>query len=197
MTLGGRLSCSQFPNGYEAISYGRGTWLLHMLRYMMRDAEQPPDQQPSGGASDPVEEPFVRALRRVRNQYQGKSITTRQFLHAFEEELPRSLWFENRRSLDWFYRGWVEGTSIPRYELRNVKYLDKPASTTVSGILLQKDAPNDLVTPVPLYALREGNMVPLRRVFADGPETPFQVNAPLGTRRVVVDPNHALLTRSR
>ncbi len=38
VTLGNRLSCSQFPTGYEAISYGRGTWLLHMLRNMMRDA---------------------------------------------------------------------------------------------------------------------------------------------------------------
>ena len=43
VTLGTRLSNSQFPNGYEAISYGRGTWLFHMLRFMMRDAER--DQQ--------------------------------------------------------------------------------------------------------------------------------------------------------
>jgi len=188
VTLGGRLSCSQFPNGYEAISYGRGTWLLHMLRYMMRDSEQP---------GDPADEPFVRALRRVRNQYQGKSLTTRQLLRAFEEELPRPLWFEGRKSLDWFYRGWVEGTSVPRYELRSVKYLDNAGSTIISGVLLQKDAPNDLVTPVPLSAVREGKTVALRRVFADGPETPFRVSAPLGTRKVIADPNQTLLTRSR
>ena len=35
VTLGLRLSSSQFPNGYEAISYGRGTWLIHMLRCML------------------------------------------------------------------------------------------------------------------------------------------------------------------
>ena len=38
VTFGTRLTCSHFPAGYEAISYGRGTWLFHMLRYMMRDA---------------------------------------------------------------------------------------------------------------------------------------------------------------
>src|SRR5579863_2660556 len=40
VTLGLRLSSSQSPNAYEAISYGRGTWLFHMLRTMMRDGER-------------------------------------------------------------------------------------------------------------------------------------------------------------
>src|SRR5206468_6779457 len=39
VTLGLRLSSSKFPNAYEAISYGRGTWLFHMLRTMLRDSE--------------------------------------------------------------------------------------------------------------------------------------------------------------
>src|SRR5207244_6389960 len=38
VTLGTRLSSSHFPAGYEAISYGRGTWLFHMLQCMIRDA---------------------------------------------------------------------------------------------------------------------------------------------------------------
>jgi len=37
----------------------------------------------------------------------------------------------------------------------------------------------------------------LGRVFADGPETPFHVTAPAGTRKVVVDPDQTLLTRPR
>jgi hypothetical protein len=193
VSLGTRLSCSQFPNGYEAISYGRGTWLLHMLRFMLRDAES----QPATGPSDAVDEPFVRVLHRLRDQYEGKAITTRQFLRLFEEELPRPLWYEGRRSLDWFYQGWVEGTSLPQYELKNVKYADSPDSTEVSGILLQKDAPDELVTPVPIYALQEGTTVRLQRVFADGPETAFHVRAPRGTRRVVVDPEQTLLLRKR
>ena len=38
VTLGARLLSSRFPEGYEAISYGRGTWLFHMLRTMLKDA---------------------------------------------------------------------------------------------------------------------------------------------------------------
>lgn len=191
VTLGNRLSCSQFPNGYEAISYGRGTWLLHMLRNMMRDA------QPASEPLDSASEPFVRALRRIVSQYQGKAITTRLFLKTIEDELPQSLWFEGHKSLDWFYDGWVQGTAVPHYELKNMKFADGPQSTTVTGVLLQKDAPDDLVTSVPLYSVHEVNSTLLGRVFADGPETPIRLTAPLGTRKVVVDPNQTILSRPR
>lgn len=189
VTLGTRLSCSQFPNGYEAISYGRGTWLLHMLRYMMRDAEEGSLR----GASAAGEEPFVGALRRLRDHYEGKPVTTRELLKVFEEELPPSLRYEGRKSLDWFYQGWVNGTAIPRFELHGVRYSDKPGSTTISGTILQKNAPDNLVTYVPVFASRQGRTLFVGRVFADGPETSFRLTAAAGTRRVVLDPNQTLL----
>jgi len=193
VTLGQRLSCSEFPDGYEAISYGRGTWLLHMLRYMLRDAERKTGER--GAATE--DEPFVRALRRLRERYQGKAMTTHEVLQVFEEDLPRSLWFEGHKSLDWFYDGWISGTAIPRFEVRGVKFADKPGATVVSGTVLQKDAPEDLVTPVPLYASAGGKPVFLGRVFADGPETTFRLSAPAGTRKIVLDPNQTLLARAR
>jgi len=116
---------------------------------------------------------------------------------TFADELPASLRYERHKSLDWFYEGWVNGTAIPRFELRGVKYSDKPASTTISGTILQKDAPDDLVTSVPLYASVAGKLVFLARVFADGAETSFHLTAPQGARRVVVDPEQTLLARSR
>jgi hypothetical protein len=193
VTLGTRLSCSHFPNGYDAISYGRGTWLFHMLRNMLRDAER----TSSGKSAATADEPFVRVLRRIRERYEGKEITTRELLHEFEEDLPRSLWYEHRKSLDWFYQGWVNGTAIPRFELHNVKYADKPGGTTVSGVLQQKDAPDNLVTAVPLYASVAGKMVLIAQVLADGPETHFQINAAPGTRKVIPDPDLTLLSRAR
>ncbi|MGC2446941.1 MAG: M1 family aminopeptidase, partial [Candidatus Sulfotelmatobacter sp.] len=79
VTLGTRLLSSRFPGGYEAISYGRGTWLFYMLRTMLNDAEHLQSKKASGNPV-PVEEPFVRALRNIREQYQGKSITTTELL---------------------------------------------------------------------------------------------------------------------
>lgn len=197
VTLGTRLSCSQFPSGYDAISYGRGTWLFHMLRFMMRDAEQTRGAGAHGDGKAEQDEPFVRVLRRIRERYQGKPITTRELLQALEEDLPASLWYEHHKSLDWFYEGWLNGTAIPRFELHGVKYSDQLGSTTISGVILQKDAPENLVTSVPLYASVDGKAVLLGRVFADGPETPFHLTASFGARRVILDPDQTLLARPR
>ncbi len=189
VSLGVRLSCSEFPSGYTAISYGRGTWLFHMLRGMLRDAEHNEKTEPTS------DEPFLRALRRLRDRYDGRAIGTRDLLAVFEEELPPSMRFEGRRSLDWFFNGWINGVAIPRYDLKQLKFSDKTGSTTVSGVLMQKDSPDDLVTPVPIYASHAGKLVFLGRVFADGAETPFQLMAPVGTRKVVVDPHETILSR--
>src|SRR6266478_9120475 len=77
VSLGLRLNSSHFPNGYEAVSYGRGTWLFHMLRHMLLDAEAKQAGH-AGNVRSESEEPFVRALRKVRERYAGKAITTRE-----------------------------------------------------------------------------------------------------------------------
>jgi hypothetical protein len=118
-------------------------------------------------------------------------------LRVFEEELPPSLWYEGRKSLDWFYNGWINGTAIPRLELHDVKYVERDGSTRISGNIRQSEAPEDLVTLVPVYGTVGGKSALLGQVFADGPETAFHLNAPLGTRKAVLDPNRTLLARTR
>lgn len=192
VTLGTRLVSSRSPSSYELVTYGRGTWLFHMLRSMLKDAERGSGRVQ--GATN-AEEPFVRALRRVRQEYGGKAITTRELLNVFAEELPPSLRYEGRRSLDWFWEGWVNGTSLPRLELKSVKFSPKGSGVTVTGTILQKDAPEDLVTSVPVYAVGAGKQPALLgRVFADSQETAFRLSAPVGTRKVVLDPFETVMS---
>ncbi|HUC30208.1 MAG TPA: M1 family aminopeptidase [Candidatus Acidoferrum sp.] len=191
VTLGQRLLSSNFPHGYEAISYGRATWLFHMLRSMLKDGAAQPESSQVSGAPD---EPFVRALRKVRERYEGKSITTRELMNVFAEELPVSLRYEGKRSLDWFFDGWVNGTSLPTLQLRSVKFTPKGSGSVVSGTIVQKDAPQDLVTSVPVYAVSGKQSVLLGRVFADGEESSFHLDAPAGTHKIVLDPNETVLT---
>ena len=193
VTLGLRLNSSHFPNGYEAISYGRGTWLLHMLRTMFLDAEAK-QTRATKSAQTARDEPFVRVLRGVRDRYAGKEIDTQELLAAFEQELPPSLWYEGRKSLDWFLEGWVQGVALPHFSLRSVKYIPQSGGTAVSGVIEQKGGPQDLVTPVPVYAVAGGKSILLGRVFADTPETPFRLTAPPDTKKIVLDPNQTLLT---
>ena len=71
-----------------------------MLRTMMKDAEgaKPPNR-------GKVDEPFVRALRKLRERYEGKAVSTRELLDVFAEEIPLSLRYEGKKSLDWFLNG--------------------------------------------------------------------------------------------
>jgi hypothetical protein len=192
VTLGARLSNSQFPGAYEAISYERGTWLFHMLRCMLRDAEHN-----AGSAKQGDPEPFERTLLKLRNRYEGKAITTAELLRVFETDLPPSLQYEGRKSLDWFYQGWVNGTAIPRYRLQGVKFTDHANETSVSGTILQTDAPEDLVTSIPIYSIINKKTLLLGRVFADGPETQFHLKAPVGTRKVLLDPEQTVLSQEK
>ena len=195
VTLGVRLFSSHFPEGYEAISYGRGTWLFHMLRTMMKDAETTSGRKPTSSASR--DEPFVRALFRVREKYEGKSISTRELLDVFAEELPPALRYEGKSSLDWFMDSWVNGTALPKLEVKAVKFTPKGAGLVVTGTILQKDAPEDLVTSVPVYGIAQGkqSIVLLGRVFADGQESSFRIPAPVGIHKIVLDPNETVLTK--
>jgi Peptidase family M1 domain len=195
VTFGVRLSSSQFPYGYEPISYGRGTWLLHMLHEMMVDTASKDSAQKPGAADEP--DLFVAVLLKLREQYEGKRLTTRDMIHAFEEALPRSLWYEGHRSLDWFYDGWVNGTAVPKFELSSIKITGAGSARRVAGVIRQEDAPDDLVTSIPVYAVVEGKNSLLGRVFADGPETRFDLRAPAGTRKVVLDPYETVLRRER
>ena len=210
VTLGQRLQSSHFPGGYEAISYERGTWLFHMLRCMLRDsisvdsvshqsirrsasAYRSRDNRPSVPANS--EEPFFRVLRKVRERYAGKNISTQQFLQVFEEELPRPLWFEKRPKLDWFLESWINGTAIPELETRDIRVTEKNGVTTVTGVIVQKDAPDDLVTAVPVYATTaSATLIFLGEVLADGEETSFRLIAPGEVHKVLLDPMKTILT---
>jgi hypothetical protein len=190
VSLGVRLSNSEFPEGYEMISYGRGTWLLHMLRTMMRDA-QPAAARPGSL----FQEPFIRALMSLRKQYEGRAMTARDMLKAFEAELPRSAWHNGKSSLDWFYEGWINGASVPKLELQKLKYAEESGRVLITGMIVQKEADKYLITSVPIYTNAKERPVLLGRVFADGEETTFQLTAPRGTRGVALDPYQAVLKR--
>jgi hypothetical protein len=172
-----------------------------MLRSMLRDSMLRDSEAASRsrkGRANPganSDEPFFRALRKIREQYAGKSISTQELMQVFAEELPRPLWYENRRNLDWFLQGWIEGTAIPQLQAREIHITEKTGVTTVTGVIVQKDVPDDLVTAVPVYGATAGNaLVFLGEVLADGRQTGFRLIAPNGVLKIVLDPKQTILT---
>jgi len=185
VTLGTRLTSSKFPGAYEPVLYGRGTWLIHMLRTMLR--------QTGGAGNDAL---FFKALNSLLARSPNGKVSTRDLQRAFEQVMPPALAYEGRKSLDWFFDSWVNGASVPEFSLENVRITTSGARVKASGTIRERFADKDLVTAVPLYARnKDGELKFLALVFADEPVTEFEIDAPAGTRAVVLDPENTLLRR--
>ncbi|HUR36312.1 MAG TPA: M1 family aminopeptidase [Terriglobales bacterium] len=196
--LGVRLNSSRFSGAYDPVVYGRGTWLMHMLREMLKDSAATTRSTASKSApnlkSPDPDALFFAALRDLQTRFAGKKIDTRDFLAAFEKVLPAATSFEKRRSLDWFYDGWINGSAVPTIELDNVRITSAAGRTSATGLILQKDAPELLVTSIPIYALAaNGSSTLAGRIFADGERTEFKLSVPSGTKKLLLDPEFTIL----
>jgi len=197
VTLGLRLASSKFPEAYDKVLYGRGTWLLHMLRMMLRESGETKTGGARGRDSGGGDELFFQVLRSLHEQHTASRLSTAEVQRAFEKALPKSLFYENRQSLDWFFSNWVNGTAIPKLEATDVRVVHKSSGSVVTGKLMQTETPEDFVTSVPIYGASATPAEPvfLGRVFADGRETEFRLEAPAGVTRVLVDPYETVLRR--
>jgi hypothetical protein len=185
VTLGVRLTSSKFPQAYERIVYGRGTWLCHMLRTMLRQA---------GGKDN--DQLFFAALKSLLAKAPNHKVSTHDLQRAFEEVLPDSLAYEGQKSLDWFFDTWVNDAAIPQFDLKNVQIVHAGPSVKVTGTIEETHAAKDMVTAIPLYAVDEaGKSSFLALVFADEPKTQFSLSAPRSTKQLLLDPLGTLLRR--
>ncbi len=189
VTLGYRLSSSVFPNAYIPVTYGRGLWLLVMLRDYFADYERAETPTEAGGKGR-----FVAALREFVTRYDRSTATTDDLRRVLEEFLPAKAKYEGARSLGWFFDEWVRGSSVPRITLKQVVFKKRGETTVASFDLQQQECAESLITSVPVYAEMEGGERKwLQRVFADGHESHFEVKVPAGTRGVIIDPEKKVL----
>jgi Peptidase family M1 domain len=185
VTLGRRLQSSKFTDAYERVLYGRGTWLIHMLRSMLREA--------GGEKNDAL---FFSALKALLAASPNHKISTLDLQRAFEQVMPAPLNYEGRKSLDWFFDSWINGNSIPQFSLQGIHMRPAAGKLKITGAVVQAHADKDMVTAVPLYAVNSnGSSRFLAFVFADDARTEFTLTAPAGTREIVMDPDETVLRR--
>jgi len=185
VTLGVRLISAKFPDAYERVLYGRGTWLFHMLRTMLRQAD--------GRDNDAL---FFSALKALLAKASNHKISTHDLQLAFEQVLPDTLRYEGKKSLDWFFDSWVNDVSIPQLSLQDVHLTPTHGKIKASGVIETTHGAKDLVTAVPVYAVGEsGEPQFLAFVFADEAKSEFSLTAPAGTKQLLLDPENTLLRR--
>jgi hypothetical protein len=194
VTLGRRLTSSKFPDAYERVLYGRGTWLIHMLRTMLHEADLREGHEGNGDAV------FFAALQGLLAKAPNHKVSTLDLQRAFEQVMPASLGYESKKSLDWFFDSWINGNSIPQFTLDSVHLSPgtgkQAGKLKVTGTITEENAAKDMVTAVPLYAVdATGKSRFLAFVFADDTKTDFTLTAPADTKLILLDPEETLLRR--
>jgi Peptidase family M1 domain len=180
--LGSRLTSSKSPNGFEDVIYAKGSWIMHMLREMLR---QPGSKTPDAR--------FIALLRTLETNYAYRALSTADLQREVEGVMTPSMDLDGSRSLDWFFEQWVRGVGIPHYHVQfSVHHQEQ--GYVVRGKLFQDNVPRSFVAPVPLYASSgNGHPVPLGVVIASGPETSFHFLSQNPPAKILIDPQMTLL----
>jgi hypothetical protein len=181
LDLGTRLISSKSPEGFEQVIYAKGSWVVHMLREMLR--------QP--GAKDP-DARFVALLHTLASKYAYRALSSADLQRELEAVMTPAMDLDGGRSMDWFFEDWVRGIGIPHYRVEfSVHHTEK--GFQVRGKLMQSGVPRSFVAPVPLYAGVNGHLSQLGVVAAAGPETAFHFSTPVEPRKIIIDPQMTLL----
>jgi len=184
LTLGYRLNSSKTPRAYEEIVYGKGTWVIHMLRVMLRE--------PSAKSPDAK---FEQMLRSALDDHRFQPITTNDLQHATEKRMTPAMDLEGNHRLDWFFEEWVRDTGIPHY---SVEFSTRPHGQEflVSGKLKQDDVPDYFTEAVPLYATRIGGKPTLLgTVITTSPQTSFHFTSAFKPGKIAIDPQNTILCK--
>lgn len=118
---GYRLTSSLAPNAWQAVTYEKGTWIIHMLRRRLGD------------------EKFLALLREVSSHH--RSISTEEFRSVASAYAPES----PDPGLKIFFENWVYGTGIPAVK---VSYTWRSGKLT--GKIVQRDVDDEFSAFVPV-----------------------------------------------
>jgi hypothetical protein len=178
LILGSRLSSSKDPEGFDQLVYGKGAWVVHMIREMLRDpAVKNPDAR------------FIALLHTLQTKYGYRALSTDELQREIEAVMTPAMNIEGRHSMEWFFADWVRGTGIPHYRVEySTKRTDR--GYVVKGKLLQSGVAESFVAPVPIYSSNGGY---LGRVIAGGPETHFNFVSAREPGKLQIDPQMTLL----
>ncbi len=173
IVLGTRLETSQEPRAWRSITYGKGSWIMQMLRSQMGDQR------------------FLALLAEISKRYDRKDITTEEFRLLASEYLPPK---SDDPKLESFFEQWVYGTGIPSLKLSwSVK--GTAPNVKLTGTVTQSGVDADFTAAVPVeITIARGRTMTQWVRSADVPVT-FTVPLKAVPLKVALDPHYALLRK--
>jgi len=173
IVLGTRLESSQEPRAWRAVTYGKGTWIMQMLRQRMGDQR------------------FFSMLAEVTKRFDRKELTTEDFRRVAAEFLPKG---SGDPQLETFFAQWVYGTGIPSLKLTYSVKGTAPAVKLV-GTLTQSGVDEDFTAQTPVEIRVAGGKAITQWVRSASEPVTFTVALKAPPQKVTLDPRHAVLRR--
>jgi len=181
--MGLRLNTPKAPRAYSQLVYPKGSYVLHMLRWMMYD-RQTSDQR------------FIAMMRDFVKSHFNDNASTETFKAIVEKHMTPQMDLDGNKRMDWFFSQWVYGTEVPRYKLDYTLTPDADGKVILKGALTQSDVSKNFKMIVPIYLDFDGkNITRLGTVNVAGSATTseFQVKLPQRPKRVLINYHHDVL----
>jgi aminopeptidase N len=173
IVLGPRLETSIEPSAWRIITYGKGSWIVHMLRRRLGD------------------ERFFSLLSEAARRFDHKKLSTADFQALAASFLPPK---SPDSKLENFFEQWVYGTGIPSLKMTySVK--GKAPALRVAGTVEQSDVDEDfsVLVPVEIQVARGRTITH----WVQSGSAPASFSVPVSARpaKVTLDPRRAVLRR--
>ncbi len=173
IVLGPRLENSLEPRAWRVITYGKGSWILHMLRARLGDAQ------------------FMAMLATVAKRFDHKELTTEEFREAAAAFLPAK---SDDPKLQTFFDQWVYNTGIPSVKL-SYSVKGKAPSVRLVATVTQADVEADFAAYVPVEIQISRTRTVTHWVRTDSDPVTFTVPLAQAPLKVTLDPHHSVLRR--
>jgi Peptidase family M1 domain/Carboxypeptidase regulatory-like domain len=160
--LGIRLSSPRSGQAYQGVTYSKGAYVLSMLRSLMRS---------DIGADGDPDQAFMDMMHEFMEHHRDTPASTESFKAVAEKHMNKQMDLQGNGRLDWFFKEWVWGTEVPRY---NFKYQVQPAEGgkfLIQAEITQSEVDQNFGMLVPIYADYGQGMVRLTQTAIIGNST--------------------------
>lgn len=172
---GRRSFVGEAPTAYYSQIYKKGALVLHMLRMLLR-------------ATHGSDDAFFEILHTYSERYAGGFASTADF-QAIVEEIDPPDW-------QWFFDAWVYGAEIPTY-LWSYDVAAAQPGYVLRLQVEQRDVSRDFKMAIPLSVEFEDGPQETLLAFIDQPAKDFEFALDEKPRKVIFNPDFAVLARSK
>jgi hypothetical protein len=139
LEMGYRLDTGKTGAASQAVIYGKGGYILHMLRMMMWNPKEGDTR-------------FQSMLKGLLKTHANGFLTTDDFQAQVEQQMTPQMNLRGDNKMDWFFDQWVRGTLLPHYSIDYQITQGEDGKPMAVFKIKQGQVNDDFVMLVPVYA---------------------------------------------